>query len=237
MEEKIRLLEQVALGLGLSLQEVVDCWGAQAKVKQSSLASRCLEPQNEQDFKFPFGDIRSQAKLFWYAFEGGKFSPDPKAYPNCQGVVGWINPNPDAPEGRRIYVVLPEQMELKYSSKPRKTHLHDLNDGQENTRRLIDAGKEYGIKIPAAEYAYNYTKNGVKKGEAFWPAGEQLLRVCANAYDVNQSLEKIGGTFKGTLFSSSEHDAYKAWCVDTDDGQIGYYRKDFDHMVSFFIAY
>ena len=248
MEEKIQLFEQVALEFGLSLQEVVDYWTRQGKVKQTlsqtevEQENKAVQQQNVEDVlvvnpEFPADDVRSRTQLFWYAFEGKKFSPNHDAYPNCQGVVGWINPNPNAPDGDKIYVVLPEQQTLQYFTKFVETGTNDLYDGRANTLKLIKYGKKHNVNFPPAEFAFNYTENGVKKGEAFWPARKQLERVAENCYDIRKSLKLIGGTFEGWLWSSSERSGIYAWGVDASDGDVGNYPKDIDKSVSCFLAY
>ena len=198
---------------------------------------KIIENVSVVNSEFSADDVRSQTKLFWYAFEGRKFSPDSKAYPNCQGVVGWINPDPNAPEGDRVYVVLPEQKKLAYSNRYVKTGADDLYDGRGNTKKLIEYGKKHGVKFPVVKYAYNYCKNGVKKGEAFGPAREQLKRICINCDCIREALRLIGGTFEGWLWSSSDHNNNYAWVVYSTNGNVGYDTKGSSYLVSYVIAY
>ena len=234
MEEKIKVIEQAIALAGLSREEVIAYWQQKAQSSSKALQAKELTIVNP---KFPENDIRSQTKLFWYAFEGEKFSPDPKAYPNCQGVVGWINPDPDAPEGNKIYVVLPEQKYLEYSTGYCLTGADDLYDGRANTLKLIEYGKKHNIRFQAAEFAFNYCQNGVKQGEAFWPAREQLKQVVKNCVGVRNALKLIGGTFEGWLWSSSEHDSFYACYVGSNAGNMGYTSKTFAGLVSCFFAY
>ena len=187
--------------------------------------------------RFAKDDIRCKAGLFWYAFAGGKFSSNPKAYPNCQGVVGWINPDPNASEGDKVYIVLPEQACLKYSSEYCETGADDWYDGRTNTRKLLEYGKKRGVKFPAAEFAFNYTKNGVKKGEAFLPAREQLVRLCRKTKGLRKSLKMIGGKFEGWLVSSSEYSNFGAWFVNSNNGSVDYHLQNYNGSVSCIIAY
>ena len=166
---------------------------------------------------FPENDIRSRAKLFDYAFEGGKFSTDPKAYPNCQGVVGWINPDPAAPEGDRVYVILliPYlEWELPYSDEKCFVGATDKYDGKSNTLKLLEYGKKHGVRFPVAELAFNYCKNGVKKGEAFSPAQEQLKHFIGKAETFMQLLYEVGGGISAYVWSSTEVNEEKACTVD-----------------------
>ena len=88
----------------------------------------------------------SQIVVGWYAFAGGKFSKDP-AYPNCQGVVAWINPNPNAPIGERGLIITPDEVTLEWVYEDCEAGICDEEDGQANTRKLIAYGKEHGISL------------------------------------------------------------------------------------------
>ena len=231
MGEKYKKIEALMVAEGLTREEVISYLQSKAEVNSSEELS-IVNPG------FPADDVRSQTKLFWYAFEGKKFSSDPKAYPNCQGVVGWINPDPNAPEGDRVYVVLPEQKQVPYSSNYCYVGAIDLYDGRSNTKKLIDYGKEHHIEFPAFEYAHNYTKNGVKQGEAFGLAREQLRQVCVNRDSIREALKLIGGTFEGWLWSSSEGGKYYAWYVNLNDGGMDCNGKcNSYYSVSCFLAY
>ena len=234
MEEKIKVIEQAIALAGLSREDVIAYWQQKAQSSSNALQAKELTIVNS---KFPESDIRSQTKLFWYAFEGKKFSPDPKAYPNCQGVVGWINPDPDAPEGNKIYVVLPEQMCLPYSNKYCQTGADDLYDGRANTKKLIEYGKKHYVCFPAAELAFNYCENGVKQGEAFLPAREQSKLVAKNCEGVSNALNLIGGIFEGWLWSSSERSGGIAWGVYSYNVNVSSDSKGNSGSVSCFLAY
>lgn len=239
MESKFKKLENLMATEGLTCNDVIGyCMAKQDK--EGLIQKRRAEEAERRKIAatFPADDIRSKAFLYDYAFEGGKFSTDPNAYPNCQGVVGWINPDPNAPDGDKIYVVLPEQQSLQYSTKFVETGANDLYDGRANTLNLIEYGKKHNVNFPPAEFAFNYCKNGVKKGEAFWPAREQLKRVCANCDCIREALRLIAGTFNGWLWSSSEYSSIDAWHVYSNDGNMdcSYKHNDYN-SVSCLLAY
>lgn len=234
MEEKIKQLQKCMADIGLTQDEVMSYWPQKAQSNSKKLQVKELAVVNPD---FPARDIRSQAKLFWYAFEGGMFSPDPKAYPNCQGVVGWINPDLNALEGNKIYVVLPEQKFLQYSEECFLTGADDLYDGLANTLKLIEYGQEHHIRFPAVEFAFNYCQNGVKQGEAFLPARDQWKCVCASCGCIRKALKLIGGTFEGWLWSSSEYGISTAWYVFSGDGDTSWGGKGNTTSVSCLLAY
>ena len=170
----------------------------------------------------------SDVKVGWYAFAGGKFSPVSDTYPNCQGVVGWVNPDKSAPKGQRGLIVTPDEVKKAWSSVNCETNIKDEYDGKENTEMLIAYGKKHKINFPAAEWCNTYCKNGVRPGEGFMPSKEQLKRIVANRKIVNPALQKIGGgELDGWYWSSSEYNDYDtAWLVLANGGGVNYGYKD-----------
>ena len=181
----------------------------------------------------------SEVKVGWYAFAGGKFSPDPNAYPNCQGVVGWVNPDKSAPQGQRGLVITPDEVEMMWSDKHCETNIKDEYDGKGNTEKLIAYGKAHDISFPAAEWCAQYSQNGVRPGEGFMPASEQLKRIVANRKIVNPALQKIGGIIlDGWIWSSSEYTPNYAWNVYAGNGTVDWYTKDdYDDYVRCVLAF
>ena len=172
--------------------------------------------------KAPFSEI----KVGWYAFAGGKFSPDPNAYANCQGVVGWINADKSAPQGQRGLIVTPDEVQKAWSDKDCETNIKDEYDGKGNTEKLIAYGKKYKINFLAAEWCAKYCKSGVRPGEGFMPAKEQLKRIVANREIINPAMQKINGVeFDGWIWSSSEYAYYYAWHVYALNGLVDWDLK------------
>ena len=180
----------------------------------------------------------SEVKVGWYAFAGGKFSPDPDSYPNCQGVVGWVNPDKNAPQGQRGLIVTLDEVKKAWSDKHCETNIKDEYDGKGNTEKLIAYGKAHDISFPAAEWCAQYSKNGVKPGEGFMPASEQLKLIVANRKIVNPALQKIGGIIlDGWIWSSSEDDYAYAWVVNAGDGSVSFYNKGSNLYVRCVLAF
>ena len=236
MEEKFEKLKNLMATEGLTCNDVIGYCKAKQDEEKLIQERKAARRQKIAEF-FPPNDVRSKALLYDYAFEGGKFASNHDAYPNCQGVVGWINPDPNAPEGERVYVVLPELNCLKYSTEDYCTGANDLYDGRANTKTLLENGREWWGNFPAAEYAYNYAKNGVKQGEAFLPARGQLRRIVENADGLREALKKIDGKFEGMLMSSSEDSRTCAWFVDFINGNVQSGNKRYHASFSCIIAY
>ena len=155
----------------------------------------------------------------WFAFAGGKFSPNPNAYRNCQGVVGWVNPDPHAPVGRRGLTVTPYEVRRIWSYSQEETDIRNPVDGKENTQNLIAYGRRYGIRFPAAEWCYSYSQNGVNPGEGFLPSTLQGTCVGPNSEIINSSLNRIGGDIlDGYYFASDKENYKKAGCFLASSG-------------------
>mgnify|MGYP000836875977 CR=1 FL=1 len=182
----------------------------------------------------------SEVKVGWYAFAGGKFSPDPDAYPNCQGVVGWVNPDKSALQGQRGLIVTPDEVQKAWSDKDCETNIKDGYDGKGNTEKLIAYGKAHDISFPAAEWCAKYCKNGVKPGEGFLPAIKQLERIVVNREIVNPALKRINGVeLGGWTWSSSEYSFYHAWGVYGSNGWLGNgtNKANYDYYVRCVLAF
>ena len=171
-------------------------------------------------------EMTNEIKIGDYAFKGGKFSADPKAYPNCQGVVAWLNPDPNAPIGERGLILMPDSVLSLWADEYCKTGICDEDDGKSNTKNLVDYCRKHGVRFPAVRWCYLYSQNGVKPGEGFLPAPSQLKRIVANRDIINPALKKIGGKIlKGRIWSSCDWISGYAWMVAID-GTDGSGRKD-----------
>ena len=163
----------------------------------------------------------NKIKVGWYAFAGGKFSPDPNAYPNCQGVVACLNPDPNAPVGKQGLILTPQQLHLEWASEVGEVFINDLEDGATNTKKLVAYALKNGISFPAADYCHSYSQNGVKPGKGFLPAIRQLQQMVANREIVNEALKAIGGDIlRGWLGSSSEYSRNGLWAVWANNGNL-----------------
>ena len=234
MDDKKQELKDVLLSLaqnyGLSAGEFKDL---AAEVTQE-LEKESDVPQEQEVIQ----TTSAQIEVGYYAFAGGKFSKDPNAYPNCQGVVAWLNPDPNAPIGKRGLILMPDAMLKLWADKNCETGIGDEEDGHANTKGLIAYGKEHGVSFPAAEWCYAYSKNGVKPGEGFLAAKKQLEWIVANCDAINSSLEKIGGKIlKNWIWSSFESCYTGAWCVFADYGNVDWDYKKLANTVRCVLAF
>lgn len=157
-------------------------------------------------------------KVGWFAFEGEKYSPNPKAYPNCQGVVSWVNPDKDAPVGKKALILLPETFYSIWGCW-KMVDATSLDDGRLNTQKILRYARENKLNFPAAEWCASYCKNGISQGEVFWPAVNQLEAFAKNIKIINQAMEQIGGKeLYGICLSSSEHNCFSVMMRDFSNG-------------------
>ena len=205
--------------------------GSIAELSHQTVSASQSTPETNA-FAFP------EVKVGWYAFAGGKFSPDPNAYANCQGVVGWVNPDKNALQGQRGLIVTSDEVEMMWSDSYCETNIKDEYDGKGNTEKLIAYGKAHDISFPAAEWCAQYSQNGVKPGEGFMPASEQLKRIVANREIVNPALQKINGVeLSGWIWSSSEHDCNYARFVLAYNGYVDWGHKLYNRYVRCVLAF
>jgi len=150
MKEKLKKFDEFIAIEGFDKEEVrnyilnVDAKNTFAEHKKNveDMVSKRRAESQKLAKCFPTDDIRSKVLLFDYAFEGGKFASTSDAYPNCLGIVGWINPDPNAPEGDRIYVLLLKTRYFSYVEGYYLTEVNYLSDGRD-TLQFIDYGKSF----------------------------------------------------------------------------------------------
>ena len=169
----------------------------------------------------------SNVQVGWYAFANGKFAPDPNVYPNLQGVVAWLNPDTDAPVGKRGLILIPDEIDGFWISEISDVGTLNPEDGKANTKKLLNWAKNHDSNMASAEWCASYANNAVKSGEGFWPAKNQLVRIAKNRVCINQALDKIGGVrLEGMIWSSTDDGLAHAWCVYAGNNTAySYYKR------------
>ena len=171
MEEKKKHVTNTMQLLGLKPEDMIDFW----------LKNGILSPlfwENAEQYVNQY-EVSIEVHPGWYAFEGYRFSANPDAYPNRQGVVSFIDKN--APKGKRIGVLLPKMvMSTRYHPKAIWLGADDENDGWKNSKLI-------GVEVDDCNVV------GIDKDNIFSPAIRQLEACGLNQDIVNQSLLAIGG--------------------------------------------
>ena len=128
MKNKLKALTNMVNEFGLSPQDIVQYWIESGELSEKSKLINSTE------------DIRNKTNLYWYYFANGQFSPDPNAHKACMGVVGWINPNKNAPDGNKIYIVMPKQYNCVFSSLIGCRHRLTAVFGIHNSKAVMSKG-------------------------------------------------------------------------------------------------
>ena len=124
-----------------------------------------------------------------------------------------------------------------------KTAVQGDYNGKSNTSIIIAHGDSHRYETPAADYCYNYTTEGTKKGDWYLPAGGELYYIYQNKDTLNNSLSKVGGTQLETIdypyyWSSSESNGSRvAWRLRFDSGNWGSIPKGNYFCVRPILAY
>ena len=156
-----------------------------------------------------------QVEVGWFAFAGNKFSHRPDAYENCLGVVALLYEDTFSYVGKRGLILIPEQYKGPWSSIYTETFVRSTNNGFLNTMQLLKHAKSLNVPMPGIEWAASYSKNGVKAGQAFVPAIEQLNQIKSNQSKIDEAFQKINVSFNWNCWSSTETARFRV-CVSQE---------------------
>lgn len=169
--------------------------------------------------------MENEIQVGYFAFAEKKFSPDPNAYPNCQGVVAWLNPDENALIGQKGLILIPETVITIWANKLCFIDVQDSLDGCANTQKIWDYARKNDVSFPAFRNCLRYSKNGIKAGEAFVPAIEQLQKIMLNQDIIDVSLSKINGDcLNATIMSSTEASVENVWTLSPIYGLRAYLK-------------
>ncbi len=93
--------------------------------------------------------------------------------------------------------------------------------GKLNTKAILAYGKANGIKYSAAEYCNNYSTEGTKVGDWYWPSKEEWLVLAESFVAVNRKLKGLASIGKAKYmnaaryWTSTEYDSDNAWWVNS----------------------
>ncbi len=170
-------------------------------------------------------DASRELQVGWFVFEGGLFAPRPNVYPNLIGVIAWLNPDADAPEGERGLILIPQKNRRKWSMNYGQTGVNLQYDGKTNTSLLHIRGKKQNNKFPAASFCMSYSNDSINAGDAFLPSINQLEKIAENAHLLIPSMMALGLDFSGKLLSSTECSSYYAQTINVDTKQVSGFDK------------
>ena len=192
MEKKVQIITDTMQVFGIKPEQMIESW-----LKKGVLSPAFLHQFTQEADAF---EINLEVYAGWYAFEGYRFAPNPDAFPNCQGVVTFVDKS--APKGQRIGVLLPKmQYSTRYHSKNTLLGAKDENDGLANSKLI-------GVELEGFEVA------GIEKENIFSPAIKQLELCGENIEAINSAMLKIGGEpLYDFVWSSTEVNDNYAWAI------------------------
>ena len=193
--EKITVLTQE---LGVSFDEVVAYWQAQGKLFLRRSPKETVKAQQYQTPK------KITPGMFVYA--DGLIYPEIIKGRQIKAIVGSV-------KGFEVLAVCLQETRLPWSN----IWLEAITTskkigGQEATRKILKIyhGKEQ--MATAAQWCYDYDRDGVQKGEAFLPSLTELEELFANRDAINVSLKVLGvALLESWYWSSTEYNNNCAW--------------------------
>ena len=116
--------------------------------------------------------------------------------------------------------------------------INDYN-GKSNTSIIIAYGDSNGYETAAADYCYNYSTLGTKKGDWYLPATGEVQLIYNNHAIINSTLSKIGAVIISYdyYWTSTEYDQKNAWRLDFSDGGFDEYPKYYSNKVRPILAF
>ena len=105
-------------------------------------------------------------------------------------------------------------------------------DGQESTRKILEVVRKTKKCAEAAQWCFDYVEDGVRKGDAFLPAIDELLKLQVHMKAINAALEAIDiPASRGYVLSSTETEYGHVKTLNMTTGYHGNLRKEQDCIV------
>lgn len=145
------------------------------------------------------------------------------------GIIFYINPNHEAPEGQRGLIVAVEDASVKRLNIYQKTtHTpsteRDLFTGRNNTELMMLAAKNAKTLSPAATAAHNYTTKDTCPTCTPWflPSRAELRMMYRQKSIIDSGSKSHGGQpiFALNYWSSSQVGSKYAWAMNFDDSAV-----------------
>ena len=209
--DRYEKLNATIQSLNLTPQDILQNWVVNKEIDTETL---------EKVFCQLELDAALEPRVGWYAYVNDIFAPYPDAYSELLGIVSWLNPDANAPIGKRGLILIPQKFTDKWSNNYGRTGVNHSSDGKNNTKELMVWNKLKKYVFYAAQACFNYKAKGIEKGEAFLPAVEQLSDIVKNAYTIRLAMKELGLDFKGKLLTSTEYTNHFAYTVDVETGEV-----------------
>ena len=146
------------------------------------------------------------AKIGDYVYSDGKISSEYNQFDSVAGIVFWVSFGTPK-SGKRALCITVNAASLSWGNNVFTKSSSD-EDGLLNTKNIIKRAEELCIDAPAAKFCYHYEGNGLKQGECYLPAINELKRLQMAHNKVNSSLRAMDVSMPTNPFhlSSTEVD-------------------------------
>ncbi len=217
MERKEKLEKVIALAkeFGLTYTDVMNYWQARGKLEAKQ--SQSLIPAGTEEASQDQNSAKVIPGMFVYV--DGLISSEIIEGRQIKAVVGSVN-------GSDVLAVCLHEAKLPWASKWLEVpETEEMLSGKKATHKILEIAQKEHTKAEAAQWCYNYDRDGVKRGEAFLPSITELEQLCANGVAINASLNALGvALLDGWYWSSTEYNGNYAWTLGMRNGS-----KDGNH--------
>jgi len=212
--KKLELLTGIVDEFNLSVNDVVSYW---LKSGRLNLDASTVSSQTESSGKYETPK-RVLPGMFVYA--DGLIYPEIIEGRQIKAVVGYV-------EDKTVYAVCLREEKLPWSGDWLEVKAtRKMTGGQEATCKILEAARQTGKKVEAAQWCYDYVYDGVKQGEAFLPSIGELEKLFANKVLINASLKALDvAMLDGWYWSSTEDGNGSAWKFSMSNGYRDWSNK------------
>lgn len=209
--EKFEKITALTEELGLSFGEIVTYWQNQGKLVWGQATDEKVKtPQYQAPEKVVPG---------MFVYTDGLISQKLIEGRQIKAVVGYV-------DGSDVLAVCLHEAKLPWASKWLEVpETEEVLSGKKATHKILEIAQKEHTKAEAAQWCYNYDRDGVKRGEAFLPSITELEQLCANGVAINASLNALGvELLEGWYWTSTEYNGNYAWTLGMRNGS-----KDGNH--------
>lgn len=208
--EKLEMLTALVGELGFSYDDVVNYWKASGKFIsiqfQNETEKIPQSPAPEKLIEVPQHQTPKVVTPGMFVYVDGLISSEIIEGRPIKAVVGSVN-------GSDVLAVCLHEAELPWASEWLEVpETEEMLSGKKATHKILEIAQKEHTKAEAAQWCYNYDRDGVKRGEAFLPSITELEQLCANGAAINASLKALNaGCFWLRFWSSTQYNKYYTW--------------------------
>lgn len=185
---------------GLSPQEVTEYLSAKEN-KEHSVTQRIKNLSEDILQKVTTAIVRyatpNKISPGMYAYADGLISFELIPDRRVKAIIGYV-------EGKTAYAICLRQKMLPWGPRALKVYeTRKMTSGEEATQKILEIARQEEYKAPAAQWCFDYARDGVNQGEAFLPSMVEQEKLGAHHTAVNISLGMLGVALLDTWYLSS----------------------------------